>query len=261
MLRLSPILAAALLVSFASPACSTSPETSAGTTSSSSGGIDLHDAGSYPGACASDADCAGAACVALTPGGPMVCGATSASIAPTGPTMCQDADAGVMGVDAGGGCDSTSDCACGTGCYSGGVVRCWEGSTAGAGRSACLADACSSDADCEAQPGATAGKVICAPAGVYGRPARTCMTAHCRTDADCTAKPGGRCAPISDPCGCVAALGSKLGLACVFPGGCQDSSDCGFTVMPGGGVAQGHCELDEAAGAGMCRVGFANCPD
>jgi hypothetical protein len=251
------VFVAALLASCALPACSSSPETS----SSTSGGEVEHDAGSYPGACAVDADCADAACVALTPGGPKVCGQTSASIAPMGAMMCHDPDAGVMGVDAGANCSSTSDCVCGSACYDTGVVHCYQGSLNNPYTPACLVDACSSDADCEAQPGATAGTVICAPAGVYGRPVRTCMTAHCRTDADCTAKPGGRCAPISDPCGCSAVQGSKLGLACVFPGGCQDSSDCGFSVMPGTSVTPSHCELDQIAGTGVCKAGFANCPD
>ena len=92
----------------------------------------------------------------------------------------------------------------------------------------CVRDECTSDAEC-------AGGGFCTPSGVAGTrqiasyPARHCVPAACRQSADCTAKPGGVCALLREGC---SPLGSEpwgfsgAQLACVYPDGCTESSDC-----------------------------------
>lgn len=108
----------------------------------------------------------------------------------------------------------------------------------------CVADECAADADCSG--GGT--QHICAPAGMSGNPTRVCLTAYCKTNADCTSKAGGYCAPVSDPC-----CGVTVGLACIYPDGCRNNGDCASDGSQ-------HCEIDGAAGEGVCKDGPAACP-
>lgn len=192
--------------------------TSAASTSSSSSGA--FDAGPR-GACATDADCDGTACVPITDGGWTVCTIPIAPVTHCGP--------GQMGC-----CDSDL-CPAGAQCfppfgYCGGLVG---------PQNDCLADACQVDADCK-------DGAICVARGVLAYPVRTCMPAACRTDADCTAQPGGHCAPVEDNC-----CAGVFALLCVYPDGCRTKADC----TPKAPV----CAGDPATGTSRC-VDAANAP-
>lgn len=186
--------------------------------------------GSLPtGDCDTSADCGGAACVEVTPGGYKVC-----LQFPGEATMCNP----------GGGvpdeCCTSDDCADGGKCYLSTALP-YCGGPAMAEYNRCVKNECASDGDCGADG-------VCSPAGAWGSPARVCRTALCKTNADCGAKAGGYCAPIDAPCCSV-----PSGLACVYPGGCRHNSDC---AMDG----SKHCEIDPATKAGVCIDGPEACP-
>jgi len=180
------------------------------------------------GDCVTSADCGGAPCLELVPGGFDVCDATPQEV-----TEC----IGPKGDDDE--CCDSSECA-GATCYASGDLP-YCGGAMPIPRNRCIGDECGADLDCAG--GAT--DAICAPAGAFGQPGRACVQAYCRTNADCTDEPNGYCAPILNPC-----CNSVLGLACVYPSGCRRDSDC----------ANGHCDLDTATGRGVCKTGGPACP-
>jgi hypothetical protein len=178
--------------------------------------------GSSSGDCATDADCKGGTCAAVTPGGYKVC-----LNPPPEATMCNTPEPGVMDQ-----CCKSADCM-GSKCY----LNSWQHQCSGPiaiPENQCASDLCTSDAMC----GSQGEPQLCAPAGAFGAPVRVCFVAFCHTDADCKAKPGGVCVPVSQPC-----CQTPSGLGCVYPGGCRKDSDCG-------GMNQ--CQLDSKTGTGQC---------
>jgi hypothetical protein len=202
----------------------TSTGTGTGTSSGTSGGAPLCD-------CKSAADCAGKPCVALTPGGYMVCEAP-----PPEATKC--APPGTLPMDQ---CCASADCKTGK-CYlSTSLPQC--SGPAMATYNECVSDACATDADCK---NGTLPQ-ICTPAGAFGFATRQCLAAYCHTDADCGAKAGGHCATVSQPC-----CSTPGGLACVYPGGCQKDTDCASDGSK-------HCQIDATSKQGVCIVGPTAC--
>lgn len=184
--------------------------------------------GMQSGECSTAADCNGAPCIELTPGGYTVCASM-----PDEATMCQGAGADEC-------CDST-DCAAGA-CYEAVDLQFCGG--AFPAFNVCVDDACTTDADCTA----SSTNSICAPASAFGQPKRFCMTAYCKTDADCTAEAGGVCRLVgNDPC---CSHPAPDGLACVYPGDCALDADC---------PNDGTCHLD-ANGASQCGPPNMGCP-
>ena len=203
--------------------------TGASSTTSSNSTTGTGMGGGAHGDCQTDADCGGKPCVALTPGGYLVCLAPIAEV-----TMCDPST-------------PPNDCCSSADCVAAGMGSCYAASKLNFCGGAfpidnkCVADACQSDADCGAG-------TLCAPAGAFGYPKRFCLTAHCHTDADCAAKPGGACLPIGgNPC---CSLNLPAGLGCAYPGGCSKDSDC-----PGG-----TCTLDMNKGVGVCGPNGPGCP-
>jgi len=129
-------------------------------------------------------------------------------------------------------CDINRACAVGSSCNS--VLSFPTGQCGAAGaqtRNMCRKSTCASDADC---PGG-----ICGPTGfaseelISGGTIRQCIKADCKTSAECTAKAGGICALVQP--GCVtSAQGAQsfypAQLACVYPDGCTNKSNCPNTV-------------------------------
>jgi hypothetical protein len=188
----------------------------AGASSSSAGSGGSGGSGGAPaiGDCVTDADCGGAPCVTLVPGGYRVCIVHVDPVTSCGP--------GQMGC-----CDS-SLCAGSAHCfppfgYCGGIVG---------PQNKCLEDQCQVGADCPAGH-------VCVPAGVLAYPVKTCMPAACTADADCAAHAGGRCEPVEDTC-----CAGVFGLFCVYPGGCRRNVDCPASA--------GHCYGDPATGVASC---------
>jgi hypothetical protein len=173
------------------------------------------------GDCTTDADCHGGTCAPLTPGGYLVC-----LNVPPPATPCP--------TSLGNECCTSADCTQGKKCLPNkSFPNCGKGEPLA---NLCAHDFCTTDAQCVA--GANTGPQICNPAGAVGFPVRTCFTAYCRTDADCTAHPCGACLPIPGTCCAV-----SDGLACVYPGGCSKSTDCG----------QGDaCQIDPMTGTSAC---------
>src|SRR5258708_3847432 len=138
-----------------------------------------------PGECVTDADCNGAKCIELTPGGYKVCAhfppeATSCTM-PPGPVMDQ--------------CCKSADCPMGK-CYKEtDLPQC--GGPPSPIYNTCLADNCADDAGCIHN---NPDPWICLPAGAFGSPIRQCFTAFCKVSADCTAHAGGICTLILNPC-------------------------------------------------------------
>ena len=207
---------------------STSSTTSSLTTSTSTGA----GGGGDHGACKNDADCGGKPCVALTPGGYTVC-----IDVPAEATMCKRQ----MPPDQ---CCKSSDCVNGKkgACFDSTDLPACGGAQIDA--NLCIDDACATDADCNS--GGTPG--ICAPAGAFSQPKRVCIVAYCKTDADCTQMGGGACKPVLNPC---CSKPSPNALACVYPGGCAQDSDCGLDGAE-------HCAVEN--GIGVCKTGPEACP-
>lgn len=189
------------------------------------GGAPVH------GDCKTDADCVAGTCAPITPGGYMIClevppqATTCSSPEPPQNQCCTSADC-----KNGGACYSTSDLT-----YCGGpAMEIYN---------ECLTDQCATDSDCAAT---STTPQLCAPAGAFGSPVRSCFVAYCHTDADCTAHAGGYCAPVTGPC-----CSSPSGLACVYPGGCKQGSDC---TSP-----NDSCHIDPTTGTGECG-GPVPCP-
>lgn len=209
----------------AAPGAGGGSSSSTTTSTSGSGG------GGPAGDCQSDADCGGAPCAPLTPGGYRVCLSFPSEV-----TECP-----------GGGppdlCCSSADCqsAGGGTCYFAADLQFCGG--AYPDYNVCVPDGCQSDEDCAMGQ----NPAICAPAGAFGNPARACLVAYCRVDADCTAKPGGACRLVGgDPC---CSHPAPDGLACVYPGGCLTDADC-----PGGA-----CDIG-ADGVSVCGPEGPGCP-
>jgi hypothetical protein len=202
---------------------SSASSTSTGGASSASSGAGGVDAGPPGGDCQSDADCPGGHCVAITPGGFLVC-----QIPPQQATVCQSP------LDQ---CCATMPCPGGAPCEVGPLVPLCAG-TVPAPHNQCAVDQCATDADC------LAGQ-ICGLAGALGRAIRACIPAACRVNADCTAQPGGECEPVNEPC-----CNTVAGLYCVYPGGgCRRTSDC---------PAMEYCQI--TGDAALCQGGTPVCP-
>jgi hypothetical protein len=93
----------------------------------------------------------------------------------------------------------------------------------------CRADVCGADLPCKAGE-------VCGPRGfstqekVSGGPIRLCLPAACTSSDDCKGQAGGICALVQAGCG-IAADGTPTEflppqLACVYPKGCANASDC-----------------------------------
>lgn len=175
------------------------------------------------GDCASDADCPGGHCVAVTPGGFRVCLIPPTPAAACGSQLDQ--------------CCPDQPCAGGEACLPSPLVPLCVG-IAMEPHNQCATDQCSDDKDCGAAQ-------ICAPAGTLGRRIRACLPAGCKTDSDCTAGVGGVCAPVQEPC-----CNNVAGLYCRYPGtGCRKNGDCPSTQ---------YCDV--SSGAAVCTTGSPLCP-
>lgn len=182
----------------------------------SGGGINSGD-------CDTDADCPGATCVEITPGGFRVC---KVSFAPAETCGQPDFDE----------CCSSADYSSGETCLAAPLTP-YCGGPAPLEYNACGKDECAADLECPAG--------LCAPTGTLGNKVRACYSASCLLDSDCTALAGGICAPVVEPC-----CNQPVGLFCVYPGGCRTTSDCG----------QGeYCEI-QPDGSTECVVGDIACP-
>jgi hypothetical protein len=127
--------------------------------------------------------------------------------------------------------------------------ECAQDPGSGNDQTQCLADLCSSDADCPAGG-------VCAPPGIaqlsdgLALPVRGCISAACHTDADCTAGSDGHCwlARLWSPCSCTGGLSVdhptrghfeevSPQLVCVYSDGCTRDLDCGLAgrcILRGG---------------------------
>lgn len=108
----------------------------------------------------------------------------------------------------------------------------------------CRNNGCTTDAEC--------GTGVCGPAGFSadekygGGLIRQCLPAACRSDGDCSKLMGGRCSVVQAGCDLPAANGVQAyipaQMACVYPNGCSNLSDCANTpgavckVISGEGV-------------------------
>jgi hypothetical protein len=174
--------------------------------------------------CTTDADCMGAPCAELTPGGVKVC-----LLPPCVPAQCitDEPPAPSQIIHCGPGHQCVVD-SFDTGPY------CYGGTQGG--QCVSTTDACTSDAMCGVDE-------ICAPRGAFYSVARACVLVFCKTDADCTASPGGRCIVFPDVFTC------QVLPACVYPGGCTGSRD--ESPECDGGT----CHLDPVTHAGVCCDG------
>lgn len=210
---------------------------SAGTSSSSSASSSTSGTGggvtSTSGDCHSRSDCPGdGLCVAVTPGGYLVCLAP-----PTPATTCTSP------LDQC--CPTTNPCPDSEPCYQGPLVPVCSGAIMSP-HNQCAVDQCSQDADCT-------GNQICALAGTFGLEIRACVAAYCKLDTDCAAGPGGTCAPAHDPC-----CSAYDGLFCVYPdkGGCHSNADCPAIA----GHPTRYCMPDPSTGIASCQDGGPVCP-
>jgi hypothetical protein len=203
------------------------------TGSSSSTGAGGSGGSGLRGACQTSADCMGNPCAPITPGGYLVCLSPVASA-----TSCES------GMPPANPCCTSTDCPAGAGCYADSKIKFCGGAFPAFNE--CIADLCTSDADC-----ATSGAPqICAPAGAFGFPRRACLDAYCHTDADCTAMPGGACVPVGgNPC---CSLVIPDGLACMYPGGCGPGAPCSDD--------DGTCTIDTVSGTSTCGPLMIGCP-
>ncbi|MBI4956185.1 MAG: hypothetical protein HY908_29470 [Myxococcales bacterium] len=186
------------------------------------GGSGAGGGGASEGDCASNADCPGTTCVAITPGGFKVCTDTVVEA-----TSCPGS-----GFDE---CCDTSECASGL-CLTAPLAP-YCGGPQPLEYNVCATDACQSDADC---PGS-----VCLPAPMMSYQVRSCFYAQCKVSSDCAAEPGGVCAPVRDAC-----CNGSVGLYCVYPSdGCRSGADCD---------AGEYCLPD--ADRAHCEPGFPACP-
>jgi hypothetical protein len=188
---------------------------------------------SSSGDCESSSDCTGGGqCVAVTPGGYLVCLAPPA-MATTCTSLLDQC------------CPTTNPCPDSELCYQGPLVPVCAG-TLMAPHNQCAVDQCSQDADCT-------GAQICALAGTFGLEIRACVAAYCKLDTDCTAHAGGLCAPAQDPC-----CSAYDGLFCVYPddGGCRSNADCPAIT----GHPSRYCMPDPVTGIASCQDGGPVCP-
>jgi hypothetical protein len=175
-------------------------------------------------------DCNGAECLELSPGGYRTCDSAPPETGACDPSH-QVADD----------CCTSADCEEG-GCYLFTDLP-YCGGPMPAEYNTCVADYCTSDAECT---GAGTVPSVCAPRGAFGNPMRACVVAFCLSHGDCTAAPGGSCEAIDNSC-----CPGPMGIGCVYPGGCRMDTDCGDG---------NHCELDYETGTGTCREGPMPCP-
>jgi hypothetical protein len=156
------------------------------------------------GECDTDADCPSSDCYELVPGGYRVC--RIVPVEATGPSGAQ-----------GDFCDTSADCPDNQRCF---LETAHCATTEYPPWNVCLSDQCQQDSDCP-DPGDPPGIAFCGgPDLTIGLPRRRCVYAFCYRDTDCTEVPGGKCAPISQCCRDIVALG------CVYPGGCTSARDC-----------------------------------
>jgi hypothetical protein len=208
----------------------TATSTGTGTTATGAGGsgggaTGGSDAGLPPpgGDCATDAECPGGHCVAVTAGGFRVCQIPPAPAAGCGSALDQ--------------CCPNQPCPGGEACLPGPLVPVCAG-VAMEPHNQCAADQCSDDKDCGSSQ-------ICALAGTLGLGIRACLPASCKLDADCTAAVGGVCVPVQDPC-----CNNVAGLFCRYPGtGCRKNGDCPSAQF-----------CDTSSGIAVCTTGGPLCP-
>jgi hypothetical protein len=168
-----------------------------GSSSSSSGGSVVE---KNSGDCDTDADCSGAKCVEVTPGGFRVCAAPVPSAMGCKSTLDQ--------------CCSNENCLGDKKCF----AKFGYCEAQGQYYNTCRSDACATDADCAFEDFSQ----ICVPAGVLENGTSFCMDVLCKSDRECQAEPGGKCAPIFDGW-----IGVYIGLACVYPSdGCRSEKEC-----------------------------------
>jgi hypothetical protein len=165
--------------------------------------------------CRSAADCSFGDCVTISDG------FKACSVEPTG--LAKDA-----GTSAPNECDTAHPCQIGA-CYTLSVAATNQCSAGGFDlRNLCLSDECTTDADCS-------GGALCMPPGVAGTsqltsaPQRLCLPAACEAGADCTAQSGGVCSLVREQCappnvGFGVFRGAEV--ACIYPTGCTQASDC-----------------------------------
>jgi hypothetical protein len=194
---------------------------SMGTTGSSGAGGALMGSGD----CSSDAQCPGSKCVAIFPGGFLVCADVLVDAA-----VCSQPDLDEC-------CGSTMACPSGQHCYAGPLDPSCGGSQM-LPHNQCAMDQCTNDAACGAGS-------ACLVAGVLGRKERACFPAPCKHDGECTDAAGGECAPVEDPC-----CGQATTLYCIYPGDCRKNADCG----------NGFCVIDPAKNRAICTAAAPLCP-
>jgi hypothetical protein len=195
---LRSLLPLALALMVLSQACSVNSKgvDSSGASNSSGGSAVERNSGD----CDVDADCPGAKCVAVTPGGFRVC--TTAVPEAMGCKSPMDQ------------CCSTESCTGDSKCF----AKLGTCDIQGQYYNTCRKDECETDADCTIE-GFTE---LCVPAGVLQNGTSFCMNAVCYADKDCKEVPGGKCAPIFD-----GFIGIYVSLACIYPSdGCRSEKDC-----------------------------------
>jgi hypothetical protein len=165
--------------------------------------------------CSTDADCLGAPCAELAPGGLKIC------LLPPCPTECVPAP-GIGTVQ----CCPEAGCGPGSEC-----IATWLGCDPMAAIPECSStvDACTTDADCG--DGGT-----CLPVGAFGSTARQCAYLRCKSDADCTEHPGGRCIFAGDINECTSQIVCTYNDCDYFDGlGPPDRCDGGTCMLDDGG--------------------------
>ncbi|MBI4700258.1 MAG: hypothetical protein HY744_03660 [Deltaproteobacteria bacterium] len=169
------------------------------------------------GDCKDHSDCPASSCVELTKCGFRVCTKPwpeANACSPPGPNEC---------------CASKDCPDKGAKCFKGDPKPLCCGETVDVNH--CVADACSKDADCNAQ----GDIMVCIPGGTMGRPMASCVEAPCKLDSDCKAEPGGICAPVTKT-----TCDRPVGLYCVYypSDGCRSDADCqGKYCLVAGGRA------------------------
>ncbi|MEM9073207.1 MAG: hypothetical protein AAGE52_32180 [Myxococcota bacterium] len=155
--------------------------------------------GTTSGECTTSADCRGAECVELIPGGYRVCQDPDPEA-----TSCVGGGFGDM-------CCNTSECAEGL-CITTPIIP-FCGGIRPVEMNLCATDQCESDAECRSADD------VCLPARVLGRKVRSCLAAECRTDADCTDGVDGQCMPVREAC-----CGTSVRIQCVYEDDCPRTS-------------------------------------
>lgn len=205
-----------------------STASASGPGSSTTGAATSSGAGGGPtgaGDCSADAQCPGSKCVAIFPGGFLVCADKLVEA-----TTCSQ-----PGLDAC--CGNIMPCPGGQHCYAGPLDP-YCGGVQMLPHNECAMDQCASDASCGADS-------ACLVAGVLGRKERACFPAPCKHDDECVDAAGGACAPVADPC-----CGQATTLYCVYPGDCRSNAECG----------NGYCVIDPAKKRAACVATPPLCP-